>query len=302
MAVQYHFAHGDSVVGAGVLAGGPYECASGSTWLALTRCMAPRFWSPLPEPAAMRERVERRRAEGRIDGVAALSGDRVWLFSGGRDETVEGPVMDALATLYAGYLPEADVVRENLADAGHAMISVEEPAPNACDTSEPPYINRCGDFDAAGRLLAVIHGPLADPVEPPPDAVRAFDQRPFLGDDPAASGMADAGYVLVPPACEAGGCRVHVAFHGCRQTSAQIGDRFVQNAGYIEWGWSNDLVILFPQVRPTHGWTGGFSWLFNPRGCWDWWGYTDTLYATREGRQVRAVRRMIDRLAESPPG
>ena len=34
------------------------------------------------------------------------------------------------------------------------------------------------------------------------------------------------GFAYVPPACEAGGCKVHVAFHGCRQTAETVGDAF----------------------------------------------------------------------------
>jgi hypothetical protein len=42
------------------------------------------------------------------------------------------------------------------------------------------------------------------------------------------------------------------------------------------------------------------SFIFNPRGCWDWWGYTGSQYATQAGAQIAAVKAMVDRLA-SPP-
>jgi poly(3-hydroxybutyrate) depolymerase len=35
----------------------------------------------------------------------------------------------------------------------------------------------------------------------------------------------------------------------------------------------------------------------NPYGCWDWWGYTDEHYATRNGRQVQVIKATIDQLA-----
>lgn len=300
MAVQYHVAHSTSVAGAGVVAGGPYDCASGSIWFALTRCMTPRFWSPLPDDARFRQRVvDKARAE-LIDPVDGLADDRAWIFSGGRDETVERPVVDALAALYRGFLRPSGVRLVTLASAGHAMITVADPGANPCGTSQPPYLNRCGTLDVAGELLNHLLGRLAPPAEPPPTALRSFDQRPYLGPKPLASGMADVGYLLVPPGCAEGGCRVHVVFHGCRQTTEQIGTRFVVNAGYLEWAWTNRLVLLFPQVRPTNGFIGGFDWLYNPRGCWDWWGYTDGHYAERRGRQVAAVHAMLQRLAEPP--
>jgi len=299
MAVQYHIAHSSTVDGAGVLAGGPYECAEGSTWYALTRCMKPTWMSALPPPGVFRHRMLSRARAGDIDPLAGLAGDRAWVFSGGLDETVQPPVVHALVELYRTWLPFGPLLFVTHPEAGHTMISTEEPEPNACASSEPPYISRCGDFDAAGLLLAHLLGPLVPKQEPSAQRLRPFDQRPFLDDNAAASGMADEGYVFVPESCEPGGCRVHVAFHGCRQTTQQIGLRFVQNAGYIEWAQSNQIIVLFPQIVPRMGWTGGLSWVFNPRGCWDWWGYTGADYATREGRQVRAVRAMIKRLGES---
>jgi hypothetical protein len=37
---------------------------------------------------------------------------------------------------------------------------------------------------------------------------------------------------------------------------------------------------------------------FNPNGCWEWFAYTDSHFATRSGMQVVAVRKMIARLSE----
>jgi hypothetical protein len=37
--------------------------------------------------------------------------------------------------------------------------------------------------------------------------------------------------------------------------------------------------------------------LANPQGCWDWWNYDDENYAGKTGRQIAAVRAMVDRIA-----
>ena len=34
----------------------------------------------------------------------------------------------------------------------------------------------------------------------------------------------------------------------------------------------------------------------NPKGCWDWWGYSGPDYFRREGQQMQAVHGMIERL------
>ena len=113
--------------------------------------------------------------------------------------------------------------------------------------------------------------------------------------------MAEQGFVYVPSACRAGGCRVHVAFHGCRQGEDQIGRRFVEGAGYNPWAEANRLIVLYPQTIARNGWAAGsYRWVLNPKGCWDWWGYSSVDYATRNGPQMAAVHKMVDRLQEKP--
>jgi poly(3-hydroxybutyrate) depolymerase len=67
-------------------------------------------------------------------------------------------------------------------------------------------------------------------------------------------------------------------------------DTFARLAGYNEWADANRIVVLYPQAESIPPFP-------NPRGCWDWWGYTDGNYATRSGKQMAAIRAMIDRVA-----
>jgi poly(3-hydroxybutyrate) depolymerase len=100
--------------------------------------------------------------------------------------------------------------------------------------------------------------------------------------------MEDEGFVFVPQDCAAGKpCRLHVAFHGCRQGSGFVGRAFARDAGYNRWADANRIVVLYPQAAKS------LIWPFNPRGCWDWWGYSGANYATRDGLQLKAVHRML---------
>ena len=131
--------------------------------------------------------------------------------------------------------------------------------------------------------------PLQAKADKPAGQLVTFDQRPF-GED---AGLAAEGAVYVPAACRAGGgCRVHIAFHGCQQSRAAVGDAFVAGAGFAAWADTNKIVVLFPQVAPDV--------LVNPLGCWDWWGYTGFDYLTRDAPQVAAVHAMVARLAGRP--
>lgn len=276
MAVQLHFAHSARVRGAGVLAAGPYYCARGSLWVAWSVCMD-------GAPEVERRDIERLAREKRIDPLGNLAKSRAWLFSGTQDHTVAPSVVEALAKQYALFGAAVTLVKDK--PAGHAMVT--ESAGNACEATAPPFINDC-DYDAAGELLRYLLGNLSPAAAKPAGRLLAFDQREFVA--AYSVSMADDGYVYVPKACEGGGCRVHVAFHGCRQGIEAVGERFVREAGYNRWADANRLIVLYPQAISRYWWT------YNPRGCWDWWGYTGLDYATKAAPQIRAVMAMLERL------
>ena len=84
------------------------------------------------------------------------------------------------------------------------------------------------------------------------------------------------------------GCRVHVAYHGCHQGAGVLNTTFVEHAGYNRHAEANALLVIYPQARRTP---------LNPKGCWDWWGYTGKQYASNLGVQLLAVRRMVRAVA-----
>ena len=298
MAVQFQVAYSQMVRGAGVLAGGPYYCAEGSVGRALGNCMEPSSKEAPPAPKETLKTITQLAEAGKIDPVKFLSDDRVWLLSGGKDKTVAPLVMDTLATFYRELLPEDAIRYVKVPEAGHAMLSVSDTKANACDTSAPPFINRCQDIDAAGQLLTHLLGPLKPATSAADGEIITFDQRPYINGSAIDASMGDEGYAFVPKACHSGGCKVHVAFHGCRQSAGEVGRRFIDGAGYNGWAASNRIIVLYPQTTARAGLAfGSMKMILNPKGCWDWWGYTGSDYHTRNGVQVRAVRAMIDAIS-----
>jgi hypothetical protein len=273
-------AHSSRVRGVGAIAAGPYYCARGSLWTATTQCMR-------GTPEASRVHADRFAREGLIDPTDNLARARVWLFSGREDKTVVPAVVQALNGFYRAYKAQPVLVADKR--AGHGMVT--ESSGNACGATEPPFINDC-DYDAAGALLAHLLGPLSPPSAAPGGRLATFDQR-ALGGTHAIS-MAAEGFVYVPDACRTGGCRVHVAFHGCRQGVDAVEERFAREAGYNRWADTNRLIVLYPQAVARYAW-----WAFNPRGCWDWWGYSSPHYATKRAPQMRAVLAMVERLGSN---
>ena len=287
MAVQMHVAYSATFAkGAGIVAGGPYHCAEGSLVNALGRCTA--HDAPIPVER-LAETTRGWAKSGQIDPLAGLAASKVYLWSGSLDETVRPAVVADLHDYYRRFIPETAIVRRHDVAAGHAMIT--DDYGGACKASVPPFIDDC-DIDLAGAILQHLHGPLeARNDGAPGGSLFEFDQRAFV----SGHGMAATGWVYVPQACvagPAGRCRLHVAFHGCRQNAAAVGQAFVRHAGYNRWADANRIVVLYPQ-------TGGAA----VNGCWDWWGYDNAHYARKDGPQMAAVKAMVDRLASggSPP-
>ncbi len=73
---------------------------------------------------------------------------------------------------------------------------------------------------------------------------------------------------------------------------------FYKDAGYNEWAERNNTVVLYPQ---TVAWGSKAEGGKNPKGCWDWWGYSGEDYFRKSGKQISAVNWMIDCLTGAAP-
>jgi poly(3-hydroxybutyrate) depolymerase len=284
MAVQFHLAHSKVVRGVGVVAGGPWYCAEGNATRAVGECM-----KGAPDVAPLVEAARRAADHGDIDPIAGLGASRVWMFSGYNDGVVKRSAAERLRDFYQLLAPESERFLRYDLPAGHAMIT--ETAGAACAVTGGQFITDC-DYDAAGRLLQFLLGRLRAPAAAPSGRLFAFDQGEFVPASLRSLALSDAGYVYVPADCaRSARCRVHVALHGCNQSVEAVGEAFVRQAGYNRWADTNRVIVLYPQARATWG----MPW--NPYGCWDWWGYTSELYATKRAPQIAVIRAMVDRLA-----
>ena len=305
MAGQFHFAHSDTVLGAGIVAGGPYGCAESvfsgfaPAWpinlaqnlnRAINACTGTAMAAiGVPDVGRLARRARDRADAGTIDPLAGLKDDKVYLFSGQSDRTVAPSLVRMAGELYKA----SGVGAENIAlstelDAGHGFVT--EDGGVACGVSKTPFLNDC-DYDQAGAILQHIYGAL-QPPRPRSGKVHDFAQAEFVND--TGHGLDELGAVFIPDSCmEKGGteqkCRVHVVFHGCRQGREKVEDVFIEGAGFNRWADTNRLIVLYPQIKSSS---------VNPRGCWDWWGFTGRDFLTRNAPQIKAVRGMLDRLAQ----
>lgn len=279
MAGQLHVAHSKLFSGAAILAGGPYWCAEASLAKGLGPCMK---GGDVGQQGLLDYAREMETA-GQIDPLENLRDDRVWIFHGALDVVVNAEVSAAAASFYDGLVDDDAIVLVTDVPAVHGMPTQSTGA--ACDTMAPPFLNKC-DYDAAGELLGALYGELQE---------RSLASGELLAVPQVGGGdaeMLESAFLYVPESCAKGeSCGVHVALHGCQQSSEYVSDAFATGAGYNEWADTNNLLVLYPQVASSK------IAPMNPMGCWDWWGYTDENYATQTGPQIAVIKGMIDALA-----
>ena len=290
MATQFQVAYSRAVAGAGVIAAGPWFCAEGVLTRALNDCLAGETAGP--DDVRLVAIARTSGLAGVIDDPAALADDRVFVLHGARDSTVGAAVTDSLVRFYRAFVPAGQIEYETQLPAGHGFPTADSGV--ACEATESPWINDC-DFDAAGRILGQLYEGLREPEGPARGELREFSQSGYRADG-AADSLDARGLLFMPADCAAGSpCRLHVAFHGCGQGVATVGRAFAEDAGYNRWAGANRIVVLYPQVESSR------MLPFNPKGCWDWWGYSGANYASRDGLQLLAVKKMVEALGAAAP-
>ena len=309
MATQYHIAYSQDLVGVAAVAGGPWQCAASnplisnplstatSTCTCLKGLPCPYLGAPFPDVNEIYKLAKKAEQAGDIDTLANVLDDKVYLFSGKQDKTVLTPVVDSANDFYQTLgLSDEQILYDNQVDAGHAFITNQE-VDLDCPLSQTPFINDC-QYRQASILLEQIYGELDAPTPYKAQNLIQFEQKPFVPEYRFnISSMSPEAYVYIPTDCQqdATECRVHVALHGCEQGMQSIDDRYVTGTGYLDVAEANQLIVLFPQVDKS-------AYIpFNPKGCWDFWGYTNNslppyTYYTKEAIQMRTIKAMLDHL------
>jgi len=199
MAVQLQVAYSGSIIGAGVVAGGPYYCAANNMFFAGI-CMGQVPFFP-PNPLLMVSAAKGFASKHLIDPLSNLPKRRVYVFSGTEDNIVRQPAVDATVSFFqqmgvkAGNLDYVSKV-----PAGHALITPSNG--NDCSANAAPYISHCTvdgvAYDQAGAILKHIYGALNPRVDTPAGQIVSFNQRTYADD---STGMADTGFLYVPQSC-----------------------------------------------------------------------------------------------------
>lgn len=278
-AVQFQIAHSKKLLGAGVVAGGPYYCAEGSMIKALTECMSTAFLIKDTYLAEYTKSI----SGSLIDDVANIAKHNIYAFSGELDAIVNQGVMKKLVTYYGMIGANASRIQTNFnVPAQHSFVT--DHYGNPCYDFESPFINNC-NFDLAGAIMKHIYGDnLKNRVEQVESNLKIFSQAAY---NDSNAQLDTEGFIYVPTGCQSNktACSFQVLFHGCKQGKEFIGDVYAKHTGMNEWAEANNIIILYPQVKSNQA--------QNQNGCFDWWGYVDQQYHTKKGVQMTAIAKMV---------
>lgn len=276
MAMQLLMAESRWVRGAGVVAGGAYGCAEGQLTKALGCMMTPEK----VDAAKLVELARVTSEKGQIDPVHGLAEATLVSIHGEKDPTIKVAAQEKLLEFADAFSLKTHKI--TVPGMGHGFPVPE--GEQKCDSTATPWLPNCS-IDGAGEILKGLFADLKEPQEPQ-GVFRSFDQTPFQTEF-----LLPEGWIFVPKNCGAGEkCHLHIALHGCQQSPEFVQDKFHKLTGYLRWAEANQIVILFPGAKKTRE---------NPNGCWDWWGYSGSDYATKSGKQISAIRAMAQALGIS---
>jgi hypothetical protein len=226
------------------------------------------------------------------------------LQKGVKDEVYFGTSVSAIGPLFAPWLADeqSQVFYEGTIGSTHAWPTLGFGSPCGIeDKNFPPAIQDC-NYDGSGKMLQFIYNnSLSRPMSSNPQGsakLIAFDQELYGGK--AFDGLASTGFVYIPDACKKGNrCRLHIALHGCTmmQLNPAMNLNFTLNLNLNAWADANNLVVLYPQNGGYFEYKNVTTTSFQQAtGCWDSYGQTGPLYATKKGLQMSAIARMCDAL------
>ena len=295
MAVQVSVAHSAIINGTAVFAGGPYYCAESNLFLAESRCMH-HF-----EGEQVAEKLSKYTYDagelGTIDPTENLNGMSFYLYSGTKDTVVDPSVMLGLES-YLDLMNVSTNIITSVFDveSEHCLpTDSSDPLLEPCSQLAEPYLGSC-NYDGAGDALKTIL--IDEELKPRIDMITEnlveFSQLDY-NEHGSLSSINDIGYIYIPTSCRGNSnCKLHISFHGCKQNLQIIGDTYARYSGFNEWAEANNIIVLYPYVKPS---LDGIP--MNPKGCWDWWGYTNDEYGLKSGWQIQFVRKLIDAVVVS---
>ncbi len=272
-----------------------------------------------------------------INPLVSIRNQKILLYQGQNDSVVNPQMAEKLSEFYLqnGVSPQS--LMQITRPGGH-NFPTDKVGLNSCATEKTPYVSSC-NFNLAEKILAHLTGIKElkrTEIKASTELLKVVSQDRSGLTRPRS--LAPYGYLAASEKClkNPDSCHLHVALHGCEMSDAydatfdsryvkaaragyyqmrtkansfqlsplpyieqkkngMAGLKFAQASGYLDYVEANDLMVLFPQTDITE-----LNYPLNPKGCWDWYGWTGADYATNRGVEPTWLMAWIQDIRKAP--
>lgn len=212
----------------------------------------------------------------KIDNPDYLTNDYIYIFSSLYDAAGDNSYW--IENIYSSIVDdESSQIKTNIKQIAcdHAWLTdsnYDGELSDNCLANASPYMANY-NYDLAFEILQFLYGVSSNSKQ----GYKENNLKKYVITDYIADGynsdeidFDDEWYVYKPKKCEKkkNKCETIVVFHGCGMSVSQIGTKFVLYNGLNEYANKNNLILIYPQLKPTSA---------NFLGCWDWWGHNQSL-------------------------
>ncbi|ODN01191.1 hypothetical protein Ocin01_05490, partial [Orchesella cincta] len=254
--------------------------------------------SQMWDPKMVHQDIQEYFNKSLIEDPKNLMGKRLYVYTGLRNVLFTPRTSLNILAVYEPYIGSLDNILTRVQDATQLLPSNTYGAPCTQNTEETHFIGNCG-FSGVTEAMNFLLFDNYDRKEAfttfnvSRGNVSEFNQTEFTK-DLADHNMDEIGYYYIPQQCKQADkqCYLHFYFHGCFVGREFNGPAHIENSGLLELAERKGIIMIFPQAKSSPK---------NPIGCWDTFGVAGKYYATQQGPQVSALKRMLDKILNLQP-
>ena len=313
-AIQFQVAFSSLISGTAVFAGQPYHCATlrlsendpllsfpdpsvpicfncpENTTLLYDHCKNILAGDINHDPLiAMAKEYESKKL---IDSLSNLENKAIFLFRGQFDRTyLPGSVTGEFFTHFGSNV-STDYI--DTIPAQHAWPT-KDFGPLCGNTGS---LENCGVdaydlvFDYFAKVFEESYHPPVETIDS--NALQIFSQKKYMNKDTERF-LDDSGYLYLPSNCREknNNCDIHIIFHGCNVENYY--QDAVDHLSLNRWAEANQWIVLWPKLKAQPATDNLWEvTVQQQQGCWDPYGQTGPLYATKKGLLMHMVYTMLE--------
>ncbi|CAL8079179.1 unnamed protein product [Orchesella dallaii] len=227
--------------------------------------------------------------KGLIDPLLNVADQRIFIWTGDLDIYIPPDMVKKNLEFYKAIGVDPNHMKfVFFLNATHLIPTDNFGPPCDEDAGNSMYLGNCNYPGIHHSLSYILKNNSLQHARPNREQLKMYNQSPFYPDgDIKDVAMGTAGFIYTPKRCEKQKCHLHLNFHGCNEWPPHIAEQYILHSGFLPIAEANGIIVIFPlttKIRKNMG------------GCWDFYSYTGSNFATKKGAQIQVIKRMLDRI------